>query len=355
MKKAAPLAGLPIAGRLAGLIDLAVRPLLFGPKKKNPRTPNPDRRAELLRAIAFYKNLDDAAFFPAPPVPRMLAQETVGSLHGDGGRAVDVKWASGYQPAFADVAERWLKVEANRFGYARLFLHDQPRPALICFHGYRGGGFQRVEEWAFGARKFFAAGFDVALVTLPHHGKRHSDDAPRWPSRSLGWVNEGFGQAVWDARSLQAWMARRSGVTLPPLAMGMSLGGYVAASWATVEPLTFVAPVIPLGAFSELIWNEQHTEAERADAARQGITLDELTAAMRIHAPLLRAPKISPARVHVIGAAGDAIVPIVHAERLAAHFGCALTRLLGGHLLQVGRDDAYEALAGQMKTAVGPI
>ena len=300
-----------------------------------------------MRALAFYRQLDDATFFPPPLLPRMLAEET--HRVSGAGRVVDVKWASGYRPAYPEVAERWLKVESNRFAYARLYLHDEPGPPLVCLHGYRGGG-PRVDAWAFDASRFFARGFDVALVQLPHHGRRRSDAGPGWPSRSLGWVNEGFGQAVWDARSLAAWLARRSGSSrIFPSVMGMSLGGYVAALWATVEPLAFVAPIIPLGAFAELIWNQRvSTNDEREAAARHGITLAELEAATRIHAPLQRTPKVPPARAHVIGADGDAIVPIVHAERLAAHFGCALTRLPGGHLLQVGRGRAYDALADEM-------
>jgi pimeloyl-ACP methyl ester carboxylesterase len=53
----------------------------------------------------------------------------------------------------------------------------------------------------------------------------------------------------------------------------------------------------------------------------------------------------------VVSAAGDRIAPPEHAERLAAHFGCEELRMRGGHVLQLGRGDAFRALARKLAEA----
>jgi pimeloyl-ACP methyl ester carboxylesterase len=72
---------------------------------------------------------------------------------------------------------------------------------------------------------------------------------------------------------------------------------------------------------------------------------------MAIHTPLLRAPRLGGERVLVVAAEGDRIAPPEHAERLAAHFGGELVRFAGGHVLQIGRGDAFRALARKLADA----
>ena len=88
-----------------------------------------------------------------------------------------------------------------------------PRTTVICIHGYRGGQLW-IEERAFVARWLYSKGLDVALFTLPFHGKRSGADAPVWPSVNVGRANEGFAQAVHNLRALgkhlDAPSARRS-------------------------------------------------------------------------------------------------------------------------------------------------
>jgi pimeloyl-ACP methyl ester carboxylesterase len=236
----------------------------------------------------------------------------------------------------------YLSYVPNRDAYARLYRHgDGGRATLICLHGYRGGNFW-IEERAFVARWLYSVGLDVALFTLPFHGKRGGNDAPVWPSVNVGRTNEGFAQAVYDLRALVKWLDGPVAVT------GMSLGGYTTSLLATVEELQFAAPMIPVASFPDLLWLHGDGRPERARAEREGITLEMLRQAMAVHTPLEREPRVSPSRMLVISAEGDRIAPPEHAARLAKHFGAEELRFAGGHLLQLGRGDAFRTLIRRM-------
>ena len=67
-----------------------------------------------------------------------------------------------------------------------------------------------------------------------------------------------------------------------------------------------------------------------------------------LHTPLTRTPKLPPERVLVISAEGDRIAPPEHATRLAQHFGADELRFPGGHLMQLGRGDAFRTMIRRM-------
>lgn len=68
--------------------------------------------------------------------------------------------------------------------------------------------------------------------------------------------------------------------------------------------------------------------------------------------PLARPLLVPTERTVVLAAASDRITPLAHAERIGAHFGVPVTTFSGGHLLQVGRGDAFRAV-GRMLEAAG--
>jgi pimeloyl-ACP methyl ester carboxylesterase len=167
-----------------------------------------------------------------------------------------------------------------------------------------------------------------------------------WPSVNVARTNEGFAHAVHDLRALLARLRQNAA---PVGLVGMSLGGYTSALAATVEPqLDFAVLMIPVASFPDLLWHHGAGRPERARAEREGITLEMLRAAMAVHAPLKRAPKLGPERVLVVSAEADRIAPPEHATRLARHFGAEELRLPGGHILQVGRGAAFGALARRL-------
>jgi pimeloyl-ACP methyl ester carboxylesterase len=333
------------SGRLGGALDDLVLGLLNArftrarPGAKKPHVPPLDRRALLAEAIEFYGRPEvREGFFDAPPeLPRVYEERRGEAL-------VDLKFESPYQPRWPRVRADFLSYAPNRDVYARWFRHPRPAPIVICLHGYRSGSFF-VEERAFAARWLYKIGLDVVLFTLPFHARRAvGEAAPVWPSVNVARTNEGFGQAIVDLRALMAWLRTRRDQA-PLAVLGMSLGGYTASLLATVENLAFAGLLIPFASYADLVWEHGEGSADRARAEREGITVEMLRRAMEVHAPLLRAPRVSGERVLVVAAEGDRITPPAHAERLARHFDSQLLRMAGGHLFQVGRGEAFRALA----------
>jgi pimeloyl-ACP methyl ester carboxylesterase len=328
---------------IGGFVDAAILGAMRLKFDRKVPAPVEDRRAALHDVITFYQRHGEALF--AEPRAAEPSVERRGGLRG-GGEIVDLAWPSTYEPALPAIRAQYLAYEANRRACARVFRHGGgARNTIVLIHGYRSGSFF-VEERAFAARWLYKLGLDVVLFTLPFHALRGNQRTPPWPSANPARSNEGFGQAIHDVRAQVKHLAP------PKLAMaGMSLGGYTTALYATVEPLALACPMIPVASFPELYWHHGEGRPERLRAEREGITLAMMRDAMAIHTPLLRAPKLAGERVLVVAAEGDRIAPPEHAERLAAHFGGELLRFAGGHVLQVGRGDAFRALARKLADA----
>jgi dienelactone hydrolase len=342
-----------LGSRLGGAVDDIILRTVYRRFRKArapsqlPRGPEPvDRRALLAEAIAFYSR-PELEFFPAPPEIRPVEEKRGGLPNG--GRIVDLKWPSPFVPHWELLRDEYLAYERNRFGHARLYEQPQPANSIICLHGYRGGPYF-LEERAFPVRWLYSLGLNVALFQLPFHAHRGGPDAPIWPSVHVARTNEGFAHAIHDLRALIALLRRRGEVGVT----GMSLGGYTTSLTATVEPLAIAAPMIPVASFPDVMWQMGAGTPDRERAEREGITLEMLREAMAVHTPLRRKPAVPPERVLVLSMEGDRIAPPEHATRLAKHFGAEELRFAGGHILQLGRGDAFRALARRM-AAVGLI
>ena len=197
---------------------------------------------------------------------------------------------------------------------ARLFVHREPsRRAIILVHDYLGGH-HAIEERAWPFRRWFAAGYDIALFTLPYHHVRG-----RNPPLCL--THDGLRRATQGLLALVQHLHARGNTRVA--AMGMSLGGYLVAQLATIEAsLDLVVPIVPLSHLRDLAGPAYHR------------ALDE-------QGPLQRTPLVGGERMLVIGAKHDQIAPIEHARALASHFSAPLHTMRGGHLLQLGRADAF--------------
>ena len=328
---------------VGGLVDGVILRAMHRRAERDVPASRYDQRQLLSELTAFYSKLGDGLFpEPAPISPGI---ERRGSLPD--GEIVDLAWPSGYQPFWERARQSYNAWEPNRRACARLFRHAREpgrakRPLIVLVHGYGAGQFF-IEERAFPVRWLYSLGLDVALFTLPFHALRGGGGAPVWPSVNPTRTNEGFGQAIYDLRALLRWLD-------PPkrAVAGMSLGGYTTSLLATIESLDFACAIIPVASFPDLFWEHGEGRPERQRAEREGITLELLRAAMAVHTPLMRAPKVPPERMLVLAAAGDRIAPPEHAERLAKHFRCRQETFAGGHILQVGRRHAFGTLAEQL-------
>ena len=308
-----------------------------------------DERLEVLGAIhRDYGGAGDAAtFFPIPP-PIDPALRAVRRGSPPRTEVVDAQWPSTFVPFLADVAEKYVAHVENRTARARLFFGERgapKRPAVIALHGYMGGHWM-LEEAQWPIAWLTKRGLDVALPLLPFHALRSGPrrGAPPFPSADPRLTNEGFRQAVADIVALARWLRARGAPQVG--VMGMSLGGYTSALLATVsDDFDFVMPMIPLASVADFAREQGRLgEGEQADAQHRA-----LERANWVVSPLARPLALPASRALVVAAEHDRITPSHHARRIATHFGCELVTIPGGHLVQLGRAEAFRGLAAMLE------
>ena len=265
-----------------------------------------------------------------------------------GGRVIDVRWRSAYDPASSDpeVRRRYLAPAPNEWAAARLWLHDRPRPAAILIHGYLGGSY-RVEERAWPVRWMFERlGLDLAIPVLPFHGPRGvRGKRPLFPSSDPRLNVEGFRQAMWDLISLRRALMERGAEAVG--AMGMSLGGYTTALAMTADrELAFGVPMIPLASIADFARDAGRLVGSEDEQRAQHAALEQ---AHRPVSPFARPACVDRARLLILAGEADRITPASHAERLAAHFGARVRVFPGGHLLQFGRAEGFREVARMLR------
>lgn len=319
------------------------------------------RLSHLARAYGDGTLGSPSAFFPAPPAPVVRARPAGEAF---GARVEHLAWASGYRPFLAEHADEHHRWVENQTCHARLY-HASPeaavrgrgRPVMTLLHGW-GGGAWWLEERAFAVGYWLARGFDVAIVQLPFHGERAPAGVGRgprsgalFPSANVVRTNEAFGQAVWDLRGLAVHLRARGAPAVG--AMGMSLGGYTTALWATIDPdLAFAVAMIPAVSMSDLMWRHGEDSPARRRAAAAGVSSELLAEVFAVHAPTTRPPLVPRERLMIVAGVGDRITPPDQAERLRAHWGgCAIHWFPGGHLAQIGRGDAFRAIRAHLGRA----
>lgn len=297
-----------------------------------------DQRLSILRgfAAAYPDSLGDD-FFLTPRSISPVARE----LPSDTGfpRALDLSWASEYQPFLPGLAERYARTRQNHAAGVRFLSAGAKRPVAILIHGYMAGNYH-VEQRLWPLPRFLRSGYDVAFFTLPFHGVRADATrrgAPEFPGSDPRFSNEGFRQVIADLRNFVAWLRAQGHPQIG--VMGMSLGGYTASLLATVEPgLSFCVPVIPLASLADFIREQGELSTSAEVAAAEHALLERI---YRVVSPLDRKPLIDPSRTLVVAGKADRITPVTHARKLAAHFGSQLVSWHGGHLLQLGRNAAF--------------
>lgn len=301
------------------------------------------RLAELARVTDAYGDpayLDDPARFFAAPPPIVPAQSPVRALPRGRGAVVDLAWESGFAPVHPVPRDEHLAFTENLTARARLWLHPDPRPAVVCVHGYLGGRWA-VEEAAFATRWLQGLGVDVAVALLPFHGERcPSGRQGMWPGRDPWRTVEGFAQAVFDLRALVGWLRARGApaVTL----FGMSLGAYTSALVSTAcDDVDHAVLMIPLASLADAY--VEHREG-REDSAPEWLR-PRIEQAFRVVSPLARPARVRGPDALVLAAGGDRITRRSHAENLREHLDARMEIFPGGHILQAGRGKALASVA----------
>lgn len=329
-----------ISGRISGGVDEALLRVARG------RRATPDAFVDRLHRLGLvadaYRGMD---FRPGRAIDPAVLRVT--SLRA--GRLLDVQWSSEYAPWNDDVAEKYLAVGENHTAAARLYAHNDPRPVVVLVHGYMAGQWKN-EARIWPVERLYKRGFDVAMFVQPFHAVRADPGRqrrPRFPSADPRFTNEGFRQVVGDLADFVGWLRARGHPAVG--LMGMSLGGHTASLAATVMPVDFLVPVIPLASLAEYAADRRMLGAgAEAEALKEAVRQAHLAVN-----PLDRRPLIQPEHTLVVGAEGDRITPIHHAQKLAAHFGAPLLTWPGGHLLQIGRKAAYADVIDYLAALTG--
>jgi pimeloyl-ACP methyl ester carboxylesterase len=340
--------------RASAAIDKGVA--RFMERRMASRTPAidiTDARQRMIDIAAHYSNATLGApsrFFPEPAIPRVeLGPVSEGPL---GTHVVDLQFRSEYEPFHPLARAVYAATPENHTVHARWWTSGKGRPAIVMLHGW-GGGQHWLTSRQFEVPYWLRHGFDVAAYVLPHHGARAvGAGGLLFPSPNPLRTNEGFGQAIYEVRALAMFLRSRGASALGTI--GMSLGGYTAALWASIAGphdaggLDFCVALVPAVSFSQLMWQHGEYSDRRAHAVKAGITEELLAGAFMVHAPTTRPARLSRDRLAVIAGRGDRICPPEQAEMLAKHWGVEIQWFGGGHLTQVGRGETLRTVRRQI-------
>ena len=308
----------------------------------------PSRKLEVLRRAA-----DDYApalagpadaFFERPTDVHVTTTRVArlrGRLTDDAAGTFDLAWPSDV-PAWLPAMRGPLRTRReNLVGRARVYRGGAGRPVVVCLHGYLGGNFA-IEERKFPRDFFFENGIDIALPVLPHHAMRgaRGQGPPPFPSVDPALTNEGFRQAIYDLRVLVAHLRAEGAPWVGRV--GSSLGGHTVTLLATLDDdFAFVVPIVPLASVADFA----RDHGELGDGPDSTRLYEAFEKANAVVSPYTRPSRVSPTRAFVIGAEGDAITGVSHAERIARHLGTKVIVAAGGHLLQLWRGPLTRGLA----------
>ncbi|HEU4362284.1 MAG TPA: alpha/beta fold hydrolase [Mycobacterium sp.] len=222
-----------------------------------------------------------------------------------------VKFSSGFYPRDVEPgADRWVSKARNNTVFVRLLRHDATaRPWVVCLHGFgmSASRFDLAPLWA--SHLHTNAGFNVAVPALPLHGPRRSRGDGQLLSLDLTMTLHAVSQAIWDVRRLIQWIYR-SGATAVGV-YGLSLGGYLAALLAGIEPVDCIVAGIP---FSDVLglMAYHHPPPEYVDILRSAAANN----AFRVVSPLALTPLVGPDRRAIFAGRADRLIPNSHSVAL---------------------------------------
>ncbi|MCA1831154.1 MAG: alpha/beta hydrolase family protein [Actinomycetota bacterium] len=306
--------------------QVALDEMMLGAMKSPRRYPTEaDYRriaAELLAARELYGRngwLENPSLYHRAPPP---ISPTVRAGWAYGMRFERMSWRSGFEP-YADEPgrDRWMSYEKNHTMHAWTIRTRPDRPWLICVHGF-GVGVPTADFYAFRAKRLAQElGVNLLFPVLPLHGPRRTGriGGAEMMTHHLQQFVLGMAQAMWDVRSAIGWIREQGGSRVG--VYGMSLGAYVAALLATLEPeLSAVIAGVPICDLPRLFHDHSPVSVRRR--AEQFRLFDpEMLSGLGVISPLA-APSIVPAeRLYVYGGLGDRLATPEQSHALWTHWG----------------------------------
>lgn len=261
-----------------------------------------------------------ATYHRSPP-PLGEGDVAHGKGWANGQRYERIGWDSLFSPRPDEPgAERWTAFEPNRRATAAILrAGDGVGPWVVAVHGFCMGfpfmDFVGLQT----AQLHGRLGYNVALPALPLHGPRKVTRISGEPFLSFDLMNtvHGLAQSVWDIRRLVTWV-RAQGATSVTL-YGVSLGAYVAALMAGLDPADAVVAGIPVVDFPRLFQEHSpvHIRARSIEHHIMGGTAEEV---FTVVSPLSFAPQVPADRRFVYAGYGDRLAFPDQARRLWEHW-----------------------------------
>ncbi len=284
-------------------------------------------------------------FTPRKKIPK-VKESLIHKL--EDGDVLEISFKSNYMVKCKEYEEEFLSYKGNRIVKARYWRHtEKPKATIVALHGWTMDD-QRLNALAFLPGYFYRMGLDVILIELPFHGSRLCKDAAgrrvTFPAPHIARTNEGLGQAISDLRRLRNYLNSKGRSEVG--CIGMSLGGYIASLWASLDNLEFCIPIVPVADMAGLAWEIGAEKKEFEALKSAGLTLDDLNRVFRIHSPLTHSPKLDINRIMIIAGLADHIVPPKHPKMLWEHWGQPEAHWLsGGHLVHLRETRAIKKIA----------
>jgi dienelactone hydrolase len=319
----------PPAPKLSAALaaQVALDELLLGMMKSPKRFPSEGdyvRMAEELQdALRLYGErgwLDDPLAYHREPPPLRTPIVKRGWAYGLPFERVS--WASEFEPVAGEPGgAEWRAYAANARAHAWIVRAADPHaPWLICVHGF-GVGVPTADFFAFRAKRLSQElGVNLLFPVLPLHGPRKNGriGGAEMLSHRLHHFVLGMAQAVWDARRIIGWLRDHHAPSVG--IYGMSLGSYVAALLAALDPdLDLVLLGAPVCDIPDLM--RHHSPAgvlKRAQDA--GIETGVMQQAFRVVSPLAVKPRVPRERLYVYAGLGDRMATPEQARRMWEHW-----------------------------------
>ncbi len=278
---------------------------------------------ELLEGAGVFA--DPASYHQAPRVPDLewTSRSAIGRPYEH------VTFRSPYAPpSSVPGASRYAEQTDNTVAHAWIVRQDGPAPWVVCVHG-AGMGDPVIDLVVFRAHALHRQGFNVAITVLPHHGPRGvARFEGSFPSVDVVMNLHGAAQAIADVRAVLAYItARGERAALH----GLSLGGYVAAAVAALEPsLRAVVVGVPVVNLARLM--RSHTPARNADDPDYAEMFERAAGFEAVTSPIhLGRPATAVRRIYAGRA--DRLVPTDQVDELVEHWGMDdAAWYTGGHL-----------------------
>jgi pimeloyl-ACP methyl ester carboxylesterase len=268
---------------------------------------------------------DPASYHEAPGVPDL--EWTSRAVIG---RAFEhATFHSPYAPhSSVPGATRYAEQTDNAVAHAWIVPQKASAPWVVCVHG-AGMGDPVIDLVLFRAHALHRQGFNVAIAVLPHHGPRGvARFEGAFPGVDVVSNLHGASQAIADVRSVLAYVADRGE---PAALYGLSLGGYVAASVAALEPsLAAVVVGVPVVNLARLM--RSHTPPQNSRDPHYREMFDRAADLEAVTSPIQLGRPVTPVRRIYAGRA-DRLVPFDQVDELVAHWDIDdADWYVGGHL-----------------------